>query len=108
MNKLITSVVILWALTASAWTNANFKRSATDFVKEITIGINIGNTLDVPLGNETEWGNVKITPELFKLYKAKRYAGPNGKGLGVELQFVSKNWGANKPLKCTVSPIEIK
>ena len=33
---------------------------------------------------------------------------PNGKGLGVELQFVAKHWGANKPLKCTVSPIEIK
>ena len=75
MNRTILALVAvaLGALSASAWTNANFKRSANDFVKEISIGINIGNTLDVPLGNETEWGNVKITPDLFKLYKAKDF-----------------------------------
>ena len=36
---------------------APFSRSAADFVKDITLGINIGNTLDCPSGNETEWGN---------------------------------------------------
>ena len=74
MNRTILALAVaLGAVSASAWTNANFKRSANDFVKEISIGINIGNTLDVPLGNETEWGNVKITPDLFKLYKAKGF-----------------------------------
>ena len=74
MNRTILALAVaLGVLSASAWTNANFKRSANDFVKEISIGINIGNTLDVPLGNETEWGNVKITPDLFKLYKAKGF-----------------------------------
>lgn len=51
-----------------------FSRSAKDFVRdEIRIGINIGNTLDVPSGNEVEWGNARITPELVKLYKAKGF-----------------------------------
>ena len=54
MNRTILALAVaLGAVSASAWTNANFKRSANDFVKEISIGINIGNTLDVPLGNET-------------------------------------------------------
>lgn len=74
MKKIILSLLaVLGATSALAWKNANFKRSATDYVREITIGINVGNTLDVPAGNETEWGNAKITPALFKLYKAKGF-----------------------------------
>lgn len=45
---------------------APFSRSALDFVRdEIHVGINIGNTLDVPKGDEVEWGNVPVTRELI-------------------------------------------
>ena len=51
-----------------------FSRSAAAFVRdEMCVGINIGNTLDVPTGNETEWGNAKITRELIHAYKAKGF-----------------------------------
>ena len=50
---------------------APFSRSAADFVKSIDLGINIGNTLDCPSGNETEWGNRQITRSLLRLYKSK-------------------------------------
>ena len=50
---------------------APFSRSAAEFVKDIALGINIGNTLDCPSGNETEWGNRPVTRSLLRLYKAK-------------------------------------
>ena len=50
---------------------APFSRSAAEFVKSIDLGINIGNTLDCPSGNETEWGNRPVTRSLLRLYKAK-------------------------------------
>lgn len=61
------------ALSAWAWSDRDFTRSATAFVEAIDIGINIGNTLDVPEGDEVSWGNAKITPALIKLYKAKGF-----------------------------------
>lgn len=75
MKRLILSLsAVLLSSCALAWKNGNFKRSAADFVKEITIGINVGNTLDVPKGDEVEWGNAKITPALFKLYRQKGFS----------------------------------
>ena len=74
MNKIILLTAACAALSAQAWTNSNFSRSATDFVKAIDVGINIGNTLDVPEGDEVSWGNAKITRELIRLYKAKGFA----------------------------------
>ena len=73
--KVILGVSIVAAICAgqAIAKDANFNKSATDFVKEITIGVNIGNTLDVPSGNETDWGCEKITPELIKAYKAKGF-----------------------------------
>ena len=45
---------------------APFSRNAMDFVRdEIHVGINIGNTFDVPSGNETGWGNVPVTRDLI-------------------------------------------
>ena len=52
---------------------AGFERSAADFVKDMKIGVNIGNTLDVPNGDEVSWGNPKITRELIKAYKEKGF-----------------------------------
>ncbi len=73
-HKLVFAMAAMTAAgSAFAWQNANFSRSAADFVKQIDVGINIGNTLDVPAGDETEWGNAKITPELIALYKAKKF-----------------------------------
>ena len=71
MKPFALAVFSLAACTAAA---EPFARSAADFVRdEIHVGINIGNTLDVPSGNETEWGNAKITRELVKAYKAKGF-----------------------------------
>ena len=50
---------------------APFSRSAAEFVKDIALGINIGNTLDCSSGNETEWGNRQVTRSLLRLYKSK-------------------------------------
>ncbi len=70
-----TSVSMLaCAILVSNASSAPFSRSAMDFVRdEIHVGINIGNTLDVPLGNETEWGNVPVTRELIRAYKARGF-----------------------------------
>lgn len=47
--------------------------NALEFVKNIKIGMNIGNTLDAISGNglssETSWGNPKITEDLIKTIK---------------------------------------
>ena len=62
------------AACASAAGPEPFSRSAADFVRdEIHVGINIGNTLDVPSGNETDWGNVPVTRELIRAYRAKGF-----------------------------------
>ena len=62
------------AACASAAGPEPFSRSAADFVRdEIHVGINIGNTLDVPSGNETDWGNVPVTRELIRAYREKGF-----------------------------------
>ncbi len=48
-----------------------FARSAREFVKDIDLGINIGNTFDCPSGNELDWGGQRVTRSLVKLYKSK-------------------------------------
>lgn len=50
---------------------AAFTRTASEFVRTIDLGINIGNTFDVPSGNEVEWGNRPVTRDLIRLYRAK-------------------------------------
>ncbi len=60
--------------SASADVREPFYRGAVDFVRdEIHVGINIGNTFDVPSGNETDWGNVRITRELIHAYRQKGF-----------------------------------
>ncbi len=57
---------------------APFSRNAMDFVRdEIHVGINIGNTFDVP------------------------------SGLDCELQVIPGDWGRNLPLDVDISPISI-
>lgn len=77
MVKLDGKLVCLVAAFATAVglsAPAPFSRSAAEFVRdEIHVGINIGNTLDVPSGNETEWGNPKITRDLIRAYKARGF-----------------------------------
>lgn len=64
------------AFATAAWGDParpapQFSRPAAAFAKDIALGINIGNTLDCPSGNETEWGNRPVTRELARLYKSK-------------------------------------
>ena len=76
MSRRLAHSALFAALAGSALaaTPAPFSRSAVDFVRdEIHVGINIGNTLDVPSGNETDWGNAKITRELIHAYRAKGF-----------------------------------
>ena len=63
------------ALTAAAAeAAAPFSRSAMRFVAdEIHVGMNIGNGLDVPSGNETEWGNPKISREAIRAIREKGF-----------------------------------
>ena len=48
---------------------ADFSKSAVDFVKDMGVGWNLGNSLDAykdGKGNETAWGNPYITKELIR------------------------------------------
>ena len=62
----------LLGVVQAAQTQA-FQRSAMEFVDAMGPGINIGNTFDVPNGDETEWGNPKVTRELIHAYKEKGF-----------------------------------
>ena len=46
--------------------NAEFDKTSYDFVKQMTVGYSIGNTLDAPSTSETAWGCPKITQNLVK------------------------------------------
>ena len=76
MNTTIPALALALTVVASATASAHaagplpFSRSASGFVRDIELGINIGNTLDCP-GGETEWGNRPITRGLIQLYKGK-------------------------------------
>ena len=76
MKTTIPALALALTVAASAIASAHaegplpFSRSASVFVRDIELGINIGNTLDCP-GGETEWGNRPITRGLIQLYKGK-------------------------------------
>ena len=73
-RKALSLLLSATAACASAAGPEPFSRSAAEFVRdEIHVGINIGNTLDVPSGNETDWGNVPVTRELIRAYRAKGF-----------------------------------
>ena len=56
-SRTITLAIALAAFAGPALAAAPFSRSAADFVRdEIHVGINIGNTFDVPSGNEIDCG----------------------------------------------------
>lgn len=42
--------------------------SAAEIAARITLGSNMGNTLEA-IGGETAWGNPRITADLFRLIK---------------------------------------
>ena len=68
------AVAMTVAFASHGAAQAPFSRGASEFVRdEIHVGINIGNTLDVPSGNETEWGNPPITRDLIRAYRAKGF-----------------------------------
>ena len=76
MKPVFASSIALGALALlpAAAAPAPFSRSAAEFVRdEIHVGINVGNTFDVPSGNETEWGNVPVTRELIRAYREKGF-----------------------------------
>ena len=83
--RLLFGLSVLLGGMAWARPAASFSRSATDFVKSINLGINIGNTFDVPSGNETDWGNQRVTRSLIRLYKAK----------GINAVRLPVTWGAH-------------
>ena len=83
--RLIFGVFVLLGGMACARPAASFSRSATDFVKTINLGINIGNTFDVPSGNELDWGNQRVTRSLIRLYKSK----------GINAVRLPVTWGAH-------------
>ena len=64
-------VVLDGSVELDWWTFGGFSRSATEFVKDISLGINIGNTLDCTSANELDWGCQRITKSLFRLYREK-------------------------------------
>ena len=64
-------VVLDGSVELDWWTFGGFSRSAAEFVKDISLGINIGNTLDCPTANELDWGCQRVTKSLFRLYREK-------------------------------------
>ncbi len=52
--------------------SAEFSKNSYNFTKQMTVGINIGNTLDA-IGGETAWGCPKIEKGLIQSYKAKGF-----------------------------------
>ena len=50
---------------------SNRQTSHREFVRRLGVGINIGNTLECPGGDEREWGNAPVTKDLLDLYKTK-------------------------------------
>ena len=79
MKELSRNCALIVLLVASVSTraaigkpaSAQFSRDASEFVAEVTLGINIGNTFDCPSANELDWGNQRVTRSLLRLYKTK-------------------------------------
>lgn len=71
--RMLAAACAVCTFLAGGAAAAQFSRSAMEYVQDMGPGINIGNTLDVPKGDEVEWGNAKISHELIKLYKDKGF-----------------------------------
>ena len=75
------SAVLLLTSTIFGWNSlsvfADEVQTALEITQEMTIGWNIGNSLDATgktgLDQETSWGNPKITQELINTVKAKGF-----------------------------------
>ena len=69
---LLVSILVI-PQTVSAYDYKTMRDiTAYDLVSEMTVGINIGNSLDSALSNgssETAWGNPKITKQLILAIK---------------------------------------
>lgn len=87
MKKLLLSTLLAFAALGI---NAQIKESATDAVKNMGVGWNLGNTLDASsstassptmaaywggqgIDSENYWGQPKTKPELFKMMKKAGY-----------------------------------
>ena len=64
LTAFLSLVVSISAIPTTA--NAEFDKTSYDFVKQMTVGYSIGNTLDAPSTSETAWGCPKITRNLVK------------------------------------------
>ncbi|MGN0114511.1 MAG: glycoside hydrolase family 5 protein, partial [Acutalibacteraceae bacterium] len=87
MKRRILSIILSAALLLSTFAavaglgvyaqsdSAEFTKSSLDFVSEINVGINIGNTYDVAecWNGPTGWGNPDITENLIKSIKARGF-----------------------------------
>lgn len=81
--KRIFSIVLCFALllgicaaaTVTGSAEAEFTKTAMQYVSEINMGINVGNSLDVAQvwGGETGWGNPKIAKGVFTAIKEKGF-----------------------------------
>ena len=72
----VLSFAVILSLFAGfqATADEQFSKNSVDFFNQINVGMSIGNTLDSwPGGDETEWGNPKITKELLKAIKDKGF-----------------------------------
>lgn len=79
MFKRATGIILAFILAlgilpsgAAAETDAEFTKTSYNFTKQMTVGINIGNTLDAT-GGETSWGCPKIERGLIQAIKAKGF-----------------------------------
>ena len=63
------SLTVIQAAYDPSLRPANMRHSATQLMKLINVGWNIGNTLEAT-GGETSWGNPLITRDLIRGYKA--------------------------------------
>ena len=72
ISAFLSAVVILsvCAITPSA-SAEEFSKTSFDFVQQMTIGLNLGNSFDgsVDRADETAWGNPKVTEQLIDAYK---------------------------------------
>ena len=78
--SLIAALAVVFAVSSSAAVFAQneseeFTKTPFEFVSDINVGINIGNTYDVAecWGGPTGWGNPDVTEDLIKSIKAKGF-----------------------------------
>lgn len=77
--SLIAALAVVFAVVSSTAfaqdKDDEFTKTPFEFVSEINVGINIGNTYDVAecWGGPTGWGNPDVTEDLIKSIKAKGF-----------------------------------